>query len=179
MAFALWSDGVDGWERCAKTETDRGWELVGHIHLGASRGGGELDYTAVVDRDWAVASVDVTVGDGRSRSLRRRGDGGWDVDGSDGGDALRGLVDVHLDFSPSLIAPQLRRLDLVPGQDATVDVLHVPLADLRPGRCTTRVAHLDQHHWQFTVDGRVARLHLGAAGLVVEHEAGWTALAVG
>lgn len=154
-----------------------GHRIEGEVH-GTDRAAGQhVSYRIEVDLDWAVRCLQVTT---RSADLQLHRDGAtWSDATGTPFEHLDGCLDVDLDFTPATLAPLFRRLALRPGQEAACDVVHVPLATLVPRRGSSSVAHLEEHHFRHVRDGRSAMVHLGATGLVVEHEAGWTALAVG
>jgi hypothetical protein len=177
VAFALWSSERGGWDRCAMTSTAQGHVVQGTIGPNEHR-----TYRLALNPAWEVTSLFVQPGEGRAPLELSRGEQGWSSDDpvlASTMSSLGGCLDVHLDFTPAAIAPMLRRMALEVDAHGDTDVVHVSGDALTVRRGSVTVSHLSAYHWLLDTAGVSANVHLGAAGLVAEHQGGWTAMAIG
>lgn len=181
IAFVLWHDGSGaGYDRCVVVRTSRGWRLEGTATLPALGRRAQASYRIRTDRVWAVAAVDVRLDvapEPRQMRLERQG-GRWLRDGVPLAQAAD-CSDVLLDFSPAGLTPLVRRLALRPGTGAEVTAVRVALPDLTGEPVVGRLECLAAGEFRWSQDGAASAVHVGAHGLVVEHEIGWRAVALG
>lgn len=114
---------VPGSDECELRQTGRGWHLAGVAEFRLGEVAARLGYEAECDPGWrtvrgavrgAVGSQPVQL------TMRREASGEWIVDDAPA-DALRGLIDLDLGFTPATNLFPLRRLALRVGEAAEAE----------------------------------------------------------
>lgn len=137
-----------------------------------------LDYLVTCDPSWRARTAEVRGWWGeRAVDLRieRRGEQ-WSVDGV-AAQAVDGLVDLDLGFTPATNLTLLRRLDLELGQAADVDVAWIDLGRGTLTRLTQRYERRSATTYAYEAPsfGYSALLEVGPEGFVVRYPDLWQA----
>lgn len=135
-----------------------------------------LDYEVVVDRDWRTVSAAVH-GFAGSRVVDVSidvTDGRWLLNGAEV-DAVRGCIDVDLNFSPSTNLLPIRRLRLAEGEEAAVSAawLRFPSFALERLEQTYRREAANRYRYSSAGGAFVAQVVVDDAGLPLEYEGLW------
>jgi hypothetical protein len=179
------------WERVAGTGLERfellggaaGWRLRGTLVGGGEQGPTEAAYDVVCDAAWRTRSAKVRIRDGAvDRAVEILADGRrWLVNGREEV-ALRGAVDVDLEWSPSTNTLPIRRLGLPVGAaSGEVVAAWVRFPQLTVEPLSQEYARLADRRWRYTSAGGAfsAALEVDAEGVVVEYEGRWRRPALG
>ena len=167
---------VDGLERFELGRDDAGWVLRGTI-LTVEGGPAEARYVVVCDGGWRTRRAEVSVRDDhgeRTLELVAEG-GGWSFAGHEQA-ALRGCIDVDLEWSPSTNTLPIRRLR--PAVGAGTGVLR--MAWIRFPSLTVEVLpqeyrHLSEGRYAFESGGGSfrAEIEVDDEGLVTRYQGLW------
>lgn len=112
--------GLEGHDACRFAETHVGWTIEGTAVFEHDGGAAALTYRLLCDKQWSsrTATVRGWVGENDVELLIERArNGGWSVNGSKD-DALAGLEDIDLGFTPASNTNAIRRLNLTEGEEA-------------------------------------------------------------
>jgi uncharacterized protein len=111
---ALWRTlYTPGHDAALLFETGSGWRLEGNAVYRKEREPASISYALDLYSDWStrMSSIDGFVGGRRINILIERDDEHWTLNGVPQ-DAVRGLRDLDLGFTPATNLPQLRRMGL-------------------------------------------------------------------
>lgn len=111
---------LEGHDACRFAETRDGWTIEGTAVFEHDYGAAALTYRLLCDKHWSSrkASVRGWVGENTVELLvERASDGSWSVNGRNN-DALAGLEDIDLGFTPASNTNAIRRLNLPEGEEA-------------------------------------------------------------
>jgi hypothetical protein len=150
-------------------------------------------YAIALAADWSTREVVVDVrqgADARARQLRLRVDAEqqWQIDresppdqvtGADDKDALRGLVDIDLGFTPATNTLPIRRLTPEIGEAVDVTAVWVRFPELTIEPLPQRYTRLADRRYRYESAGGafVAEIEVDDLGLVVAYEGGWQRIA--
>lgn len=156
-----------------------GWELSGSAVFAEEGHPVCLVYLIKCDRDWktCAASVSGWVGPTAVKiEIAATAQGEWTVNGQ-AVPAVRGCVDVDLNFSPSTNLLPIRRLSLAVGASAPVRAawLRFPSFSLEVLEQVYR--RTGQHEYEYSSAGGsfIAKLKVDASGFPVEYAGVWVA----
>lgn len=182
MRSGLWRrlDGR-GWERFELTRHDALWRLRGTILARADGGPAETRYEVTCDPGWRTLRTTVTLrDDAGERSLDLVAEAGrWSVDGVEVA-AVRGCVDVDLEWSPSTNTLPIRRLELpVGGATGTLRMAWVrfPALTVEPLPQEYRRIAPERYHYTSGGGSFEADIEVDTDGLVTAYEGGWERVA--
>ena len=170
-----------GWERFELTRDEGLWRLRGTILARADGGPAEARYEVTCDPGWRTLRTTVTLrDDAGERSLDLVADAGrWSVDGVEIA-AVRGCVDVDLEWSPSTNTLPIRRLAIsVGGATGALRMAWVrfPALTLEPLSQEYRRIAPDRYHYTSGGGSFEADIAVDAEGLVAAYEGGWERVA--
>jgi hypothetical protein len=170
---------MPGFDRATVAHDAAGYRIAGTALF--SRGGASYDirYSVIVDTQWntRVVAAHVDGPDGERRlSLRADEDGRWTT-GEEVLPDFDGVRDVDLAFTPATNTLPIRRLGLVVGEGADIDVAYVAFPDRRMGRETRRYERLADDVYRYSVGGRSLDLSVQGDGLVTGFPEHWRAIA--
>lgn len=179
MHNILWKNlHSPGHDACRFAETPDGWAIEGAAVFSADGTPARLFYRLLCDPNWSSLRAAVTgwVGD-RSINislLRRRGDR-WSVDGKMD-DALAGLHDIDLGFTPASNTNALRRLNIALGdQVETVAVWLDPETwTVKPLPQTYRRVRVDAYDYTSPSHDYRATLQVDDFGAITDYPGLWT-----
>jgi hypothetical protein len=163
-----------------------------HLHLRLGREGVRADGVALrlvkmspvraryeihCDAAWRVREVTVRTLDSPERSivLRADGEGVWNDAGGAPVPALEGCVDVDVSVTPFTNTLPIRRLELAPGQAATLRMAYVRVPGLtfeaveQRYTCLERGAAGGRYRYEGLDTGFTAELPVDADGLVLDY----------
>ena len=177
MTAVLWQASDGGSEVCVLERADRGWRVRGTVLTHEATQPIELRYAVTVDPVWATTNVEVLVamGGGHARELAELG-GLWS--GTERPPEYSDCVDVDLSFTPATNMLPIRRLGLVVGEEAEIDVVWLVWPELRFVRAHQRYARIAKDRYRYTQDDFEAELTVDELGLVLEYEGLWKAVAL-
>ncbi len=141
-----------------------------------------LWYQIVASPQWQVQSCLVrllTANPGRQLSLQRSEDGQWTAESDQPLASLEGCIDVDISITPATNTLPLRRLELVPGQSAELQVVYISVPDLtvRPFRqrytCLEKSATSGIYRYESLESGFMRDLSVDQNGLVIEYPGIW------
>lgn len=137
-----------------------------------------LDYAITIDRDWRTRSASVRgfVGQRAIEITIEVEDARWLLNGAEV-DAVRGCIDVDLNFSPSTNLLPIRRLRLEEGEEAQVSSawLRFPSFALERLEQTYRRERANRYRYSSACGSFVAQLLVNDDGLPLEYEGLWRA----
>jgi uncharacterized protein len=178
MRSGLWRR-LDGrsWERFELTRHDALWRLSGTILVRGDSGPAEARYEVTCDPGWRTLRTTVTLrDDAGERSLELVADGGrWSADGVDVA-AVRGCVDVDLEWSPSTNTLPIRRLEVpVGGATGTLRMAWVRFPALTVEPLPQEYRRLAPERYHYTSGGGSfeADIEVDADSLVTAYEGAW------
>jgi hypothetical protein len=181
-----------GTEWCALRRDSGGWRLSGTVLAAVGNEPARVQYAVTLDDGWSTREVEVDLWLGASaepRSLRMLVDQEqrWRivVDPPDVGrepgtsEALHGLVDVDLGFSPATNTLPIRRLAPAIGEAVDVTAVWVRFPELTVEPLPQRYTRLDERRYRYESAGGAfqAELVVDDLGLVIAYENGWERLA--
>jgi hypothetical protein len=184
---------LPGSEWCQLAGDASGWRIDGTVTTAVADAPVLIRYGLALHSDWATREVEITMHSGvapREQRLRLTVDADhrWHVERSgmspqgslsSEAEAVRGLVDVDLGFSPVTNTLPIRRL--APGIGDAVDVtaawVRVPELTVEP--LPQRYTRLTDRRYRYESAGGafVAELEVDDLGLVVTYEGGWQRIA--
>ncbi len=169
-----------GTDRATLTATDHGYRLAGSARLRFPEGPTAFRYVIECDGTWQPhrARVDLRLGRQR-RSLQIEIDekGEWAIGGLRRRE-MRGFTDVDLSTSPSTNTLALRRLDLLVGGSAEIEVGWVVFPDLEVRAVRQRYSRLSERRYRYEGlhNGFVADFEVDHLGFVTEYPEFWERL---
>lgn len=169
---------LHGHEACRLSQLATGWRISGTAVFGFNGASCHLAYTVKCDSQWHTESA-VVKGWVGTRSIdidiTRNADKVWQLNGA-ACDAVKGCVDIDLNFTPATNTLPIRRLKLAVGESATVRAawLRFPSFDLEP--LEQSYQRLEQTVYRYeSAGGRfTARVDVDDAGLVTRYGNIWT-----
>jgi hypothetical protein len=193
LRVVLWQGiFLPGCEWCELARMDDGWRIVGTVLAAVEGEPARIEYAIALDRDWSTREVTIDCQRGldpRHERLRLTVDPEqrWYVErdavaGSDAAaveaEALRGLIDVDLGFSPVTNTLPTRRLAPAIGEAVDVSAAWVRFPELTLEPLTQRYIRLDERRYRYESRGGAftAELVVDDLGLVVTYEGGWQRL---
>lgn len=121
MHSVLWKRlDQEGHDACRFVETVDGWTIEGAAVFEHDGQAANLAYRLVCDRNWASVQATVAgwIGVNEFRlDIEHDGDDGWSISGKKA-QALTGLKDIDLGFTPASNTNAIRRLNLSNGEEA-------------------------------------------------------------
>jgi uncharacterized protein len=134
-----------------------------------------LDYTVICDASWRTQSARVEgwLGTRDIDFTIEAHDGVWTMNGIEV-EAVRGAIDVDLNFSPSTNLLPIRRLQLAIGEEARVRAawLRFPSFTLEPLEQVYRRVATDRYRYE-SLTGFTAELTVDADGFAIDYPGGW------
>jgi hypothetical protein len=176
VTATLWQASDGGSEVCVLERAGRGHRLRGTVLTHEAKRPIELRYAVTVDSAWATAGVEVLVSfsGGDFREPVEIG-GLWS--GKERPPGCEDCVDVDLSFTPATNTLPIRRLGLRVGEEQEIAVAWLVWPELRFERAVQRYARLGEDRYRYTQDDFEAELTVDEAGLVLEYEGLWRAVA--
>lgn len=134
-------------------------------------------YEIRCDASWRVREVAVRMLDSPERSIvvRANGEGMWTDAGGAPLPALRACIDVDVSVTPFTNTLPIRRLDLAPGQIATLRMAYLKVPDLtidavgQRYTCLERGAAGGRYRYEGVDTGFTAELPVDSDGLVLDY----------
>lgn len=189
----LWQGIVrPGAEWCELAAEDDGWRLSGTALVAVAGEPTTARYDIALAPDWSTREATIAVragGDERERRLHLHADNGqWRIAREpnpepnappDDAEALRGLVDIDLGFTPATNTLPIRRLAPAIGESVAVTALWVRFPELTLEPLPQRYTRLSAIRYRYESAGGafVAELEVDDLGLVVTYEGGWRRIA--
>lgn len=152
--------------------------MSGTTLLAGDEGPVEIRYSVNLSADWTTTSVGVHIrapSDDRSVALVRRDDGTWLV-GDDAIDAFSGADDADFAWTPATNTIPIRRLDLAPGQSATIEAIVIPFPGRDVERRTQTYERLAPRRWRYRAGDYETDLTTNEHGFVVAYPGRWMAV---
>lgn len=182
-----------GAEWCEFAREEQGWRLSGTALIAVDDDPFMVTYQIALDPGWATRDVEVTVrggADDGERRLHLHADHGQRWRGerkpapggemsSDDLDAVRGLFDIDLGFSPATNTLPVRRLAPEIGAAVDVTALWVRFPELTIEPLPQRYTRLGERRYRYeSADGAfIAEIEVDDLGIVVTYEGGWQRIA--
>jgi hypothetical protein len=164
-------------ERCSLREGPDQWRLDGTVLTLLGDGPAEIRYAVTCDRSWRTRSCTVHV-DHRDVAwrveLEADGTGSWSRDGTRV-DALDGITDADLGFSPCTNTIPVRRLAPAIGEEVRITVvwLRFPEFDLLPSeQAYTRIAE-NRYRFESGAGEFRALIEIDRLGIVTRYGEIW------
>jgi hypothetical protein len=137
-----------------------------------------LDYDIICGRDWRTRSATVQGYVGERRidvAIDVAADATWRQNGAVV-EAVRGCLDLDLNFSPSTNALPIRRLQLREGEEAAVSAawLRFPSFALERLEQSYRRERAERYRYESAGGAFVAAIEVDASGLPLDYETIWT-----
>jgi hypothetical protein len=182
-----------GCEWCALEQRPEGWRLRGIVLVEVATEPAIVHYAVTLATDWFTRAVDVVLNAGataelRALHLRVDREQRWRIArepetdanrSSDDLDALHGLIDVDLGFTPATNTLPIRRLDPAIGESVDVTAAWVRFPDLTIEPLPQRYTRLAERRYRYESAGGafVAEIDVDDLGLVTTYERGWRRIA--
>jgi hypothetical protein len=175
----MWRPVVgDGLERCQVASSPDGHRMSGTTLRAGDNGPVEIRYSVNLSQDWTALTVGVHIrapDEDRSVALVRREDGSWLV-GDDTIDAFAGASDIDFAWTPATNTIPIRRLDLEPGQSATIQAVVIPFPGRDVERRTQTYERLAPRRWRYGSGDYETDLTTNEHGFVVAYPGQWMAV---
>ena len=181
MHTVLWKRlNQEGHDACRFVKTLAGWTIEGAAvfeHVGQSV---NLAYRLVCDRQWKSLQASVAGWIGKSQfriDIERDDDDGWCINGKRH-NALTGLKDIDLGFTPASNTNAIRRLNLSMGDEAESAAVWLDTADwtVKPLRQNYRRTQNYAFDYASPQHGYRATLLVDDFGAVTEYPELWVML---
>ena len=190
----LWQRIVSpGSEWCALQRAPDGWRLHGIVLAEAASAPVVVHYGVALAADWSTRTVEIAMRSGavaepRKLRLSVAPEQRWQIEReptpdpatpSDDVEALHGLIDVDLGFSPVTNTLPIRRLDLAIGEEVAVTAAWVRFPELTIEPLPQRYMRLAERRYRYESAGGafVAEIEVDDLGLVTMYEGGWQRIA--
>ncbi len=137
-----------------------------------------LSYEVNCDSSWRTRSASVIGWLGRTPvklALEVIPGERWTVNGNEQGEAVAGLIDIDLGFTPATNLIQLRRLSLDISHEIEAPVAYLHFPELTLGRLEHRYRRiaLDKYDYQAPTFGYAATLQVSDLGFVTQYPGLW------
>jgi hypothetical protein len=175
------TNGV-GLERFELLRTTNDWVLRGTIITLAEHKPAAAIYEVLCDDSWHTKRADISLRDGtgeRCLRITAAGGGEWHENGK-GNEAIRGCVDVDLEWSPATNTIPVRRLRLPVGQKSgVVTAAWVRFPDLTLQPLRQEYERTSERRFRYSSGGGafVAEIVVDSEGLVLDYEGFWQRVA--
>ena len=194
MRTVLWQRIVSpGSEWCALEREADGWRLRGIVLAEAASVPVVVHYAVSLAADWSTRTVEIAMRSGvaaesRKLKLSVAPEQRWQTEREptpdpsapvDDLEALHGLIDVDLGFSPVTNTLPIRRLDLAIGEAVAVTAAWVRFPELTIEPLPQRYIRLAERRYRYESAGGafVAEIEVDDLGLVIVYEGGWRRIA--
>jgi hypothetical protein len=172
--------GLEGHDACRFAETDDGWAIEGTAVFDHNGDAAALTYKLLCDKQWRSrrASVSGWVGANDIELLiEQAGHGGWSVNGRND-DALSGLEDIDLGFTPASNTNAIRRLNLSEGEAAESEAVWLDTDDwsVKPLRQSYRRVGGNAYDYESPMHDYRATLLVDDFGVVQDYPGLWVML---
>lgn len=169
---------LPGHDACTLSRLDTGWRLAGAAVWLAANGPARMNYSVVLDADWATRHVRLgghVAGHVVEAMICRDAHGLWGMNGK----ALSGsdrISDVDLGFTPATNTMPLRRAMAADGAEAALTAVWLDESDwqLKPLAQTYRQQGAGLWDYASPAHDFQARLTVNEAGLVTDYPGKWT-----
>lgn len=171
---------IPGTDACKLRPLASGWCVEGLAEYGTGRKRARLNYMVEASRDWVTrrAVVEGTAGSATIElEVERRPDASWYING-EREEALYGLLDVDLGFTPATNLFPLRRLALEPGDSAEAAAAWLDESSWMFSRLPQRYERIDgQSYWyQSPSTGYEGTMMVNTDGFVLVYPGLWEAV---
>ena len=190
----LWQRIVSpGSEWCALEREPDGWRLHGIVLAEDASAPVVVHYAVALAADWSTRAVEIAMRSGvaaesRKLKLSVAPEQRWQTEREptpdpsapvDDLEALHGLIDVDLGFSPATNTLPIRRLDLAIGEAVAVTAAWVRFPELTIEPLPQRYIRLAERCYRYESAGGafVAEIEVDNLGLVIMYEGGWQRIA--
>jgi hypothetical protein len=183
-----------GSEWCALERTPDGWRLQGIVLAEVATVPVLVHYAVTLASDWSTRAVEIVIRSGdaiKPQELRLTvaSEQRWQIEREprqdesmpqDDLEALQGLIDVDLGFSPVTNTLPIRRLDPAIGEAVAVTAAWVRFPELTIEPLPQRYTRLAERRYRYESAGGafVAEIAVDDLGLVTTYEGGWRRIAV-
>src|SRR5512142_1776176 len=156
---------------------DSSWLLSGVAVFDHERQPCRLDYSILCDASWRTMSATVSGWVAERKidvAIAADGHGSWSLNGA-GSPAVRGCIDVDLNFSPSTNLLPIRRLNLAVGQSAQVEAAWLRFPSFTLERLPQTYTRVGERTYRYESNtGFVAMIEVDAAGLPLTYGDIWS-----
>ncbi|MBW3634079.1 MAG: putative glycolipid-binding domain-containing protein [Chloroflexi bacterium] len=194
LRTVLWQRIVSpGSEWCALEREPDGWQLQGIVLAEAASAPVLVQYVVALGADWSTRAVQIVMRSGAVAELRALKitvdfEQRWQTERKptpdpatppDDLEALHGLIDVDLGFSPVTNTLPIRRLDPAIGGAVDVVAAWVRFPELTIGPLPQRYIRLAERRYRYESAGGafVAEIEVDDLGLATTYEGGWQRIA--
>lgn len=166
-----------GHEHCAVYDDAAQWFVEGAALFIHERQPCRLEYLIECDHTWTTQSARVSGWVGEKQvdiHITADADRNWFFNGSEQ-PAVKGCTDVDLNFSPSTNLLPIRRLNLVPGQQAPVSAAWLRFPSFKLEQLDQTYQRLDHttYHYESNDGSFAAELKVDEFGLVTNYPGLW------
>jgi uncharacterized protein len=168
-------------EVCRLRQSHDGYSFDGSVIACSENAPYEVSYAVSCSTDWQTRDALVVARRGshlRTLELQRDDDGHWFCN-DQRLEAMDGLVDVDLGFSPCTNTLPIRRFDLAIGEVRELTAVWVRFPDFEVLPLTQTYTRLEEHRYLYSSNngGFTAELSTDELGLVTEYGSWWQRIA--
>ena len=181
MRTVLWKRlDQEGHDACRFTEARDGWTIEGAAVFEHDGNPANLAYRLSCDRQWSTLKASVTgwIGEtGLDLRMERGRDGSWSVNGTVV-EALAGLKDIDLGFTPASNTNAIRRLNLTAGDEAASTAAWLDTEDwtMKPLPQTYRRLRDDAYAYASPQHDYRATLLVDDFGIIIDYPGLWKSI---
>ncbi len=170
----------EGHDACRFVKTVTGWTIEGSAFFEHAEQAVNLAYRLVCDRQWESLQASVVGWIGKTEfrmDIEREDDGSWCINGKKN-NALTGLKDIDLGFTPATNTIAIRRLNLSTGNEAETVAVWLDTGDwtVKPLRQRYRRTQNHGFDYESPQNGYLAPLVVDDFGAVTEYPELWVML---
>ena len=183
-----------GSEWCTLERDPEGWRLRGIVLAEVATAPVLVHYAVALAADWSSRAVEILTHSGNAIAPRKLKltvgpEQRWQIEREPAQDislppddleALHGLIDVDLGFSPVTNTLPIRRLDPAIGEAVAVTAVWVRFPELTIEPLPQRYIRLAERRYRYESAGGafIAEIEVDDLGLVTTYEGGWSRIAV-